>query len=44
VETEQTNASALSDEISSLGRARARAEAESDADRRLEELKRKMGK
>ena len=44
VDTEETNASALRDEISSLGRARARAEAESDADRRLEELKRKMGK
>jgi hypothetical protein len=37
-------ASKLSDEIDSLGRARARADAESDADRRLEELKRKMGK
>lgn len=43
-ETDEPNASALSDEISSLGRARARADAESDADRRLEELKRKMGK
>ncbi len=38
------NASALRDEIDALGRSRARAEAESDADRRLEELKRKMGK
>ena len=36
--------SKLSEEIDSLGRARARAERESDADRRLEELKRKMGK
>lgn len=41
---DETSASVLSDEISSLGRARARADAESDADRRLEELKRKMGK
>jgi hypothetical protein len=38
------DAAKLSDEINSLGRARARAERESDADRRLEELKRKMGK
>lgn len=38
------NASALREEIDALGRARARADAESDADRRLEELKRKMGK
>jgi hypothetical protein len=37
-------ASHLRDEIDALGRARARAEAEADADRRLEELKRKMGK
>ncbi len=36
--------SQLDDEIDSLGRARARADRESDADRRLEELKRKMGK
>lgn len=36
--------SALRDEIDSLGRARARADAETDAARRLEELKRKMGK
>lgn len=34
---------ALRDEIDALGRARARAEAEANADRRLEELKRKMG-
>jgi len=34
----------LRDEIDALGRARARADAEADADRRLEELKRKMGK
>ena len=38
------SASALRDEIDALGRARARAEIEADADRRLEELKRKMGK
>jgi hypothetical protein len=36
-------ASQLREEIDALGRARARAERESDADRRLEELKRKMG-
>lgn len=36
--------SQLRDEIDALSRARARAEAEADADRRLEELKRKMGK
>jgi hypothetical protein len=36
--------SQLGDEIDSLRRARARADAEADADRRLEELKRKMGK
>jgi hypothetical protein len=36
--------SALRDEIDALDRARARAEAEANADRRLEELKRKMGK
>lgn len=38
------SASALRDEIDSLSRSRARADAEADADRRLEELKRKMGK
>ena len=38
------SAGQLRDEIDALGRARARAEAEADADRRLEELKRKMGK
>lgn len=37
-------ASALREEIDALGRARAHAERESDAARRLEELKRKMGK
>jgi hypothetical protein len=37
-------ASQLREEIDALGRARARADAEADADRRLEELKRKMGK
>lgn len=36
--------SQLDDEIDGLRRARARADAEADADRRLEELKRKMGK
>ena len=34
----------LNDEIDSLGRARARQDREADADRRLEELKRRMGK
>lgn len=38
------SASALRDEIDALDRARVRAEAEANADRRLEELKRKMGK
>lgn len=37
-------ASALRDEIDSLGRARARADREDDAARRLDELKRRMGK
>jgi hypothetical protein len=37
-------ASTLRDEIDSLGRARARAEREDDAARRLDELKRRMGK
>ena len=36
--------SSLRDEIDSLGRARARAEREADAARRLDELKRRMGK
>lgn len=44
VSEDEQSAAALNDEISSLGRARARADAESDAARRLEELKRKMGK
>jgi hypothetical protein len=35
---------ALRSEIDSLGRARAQAEREADADRRLDELKRRMGK
>lgn len=39
-----TDASALRSEIDSLGRARANAEREEDAARRLEELKRRMGK
>jgi hypothetical protein len=38
------NASAVRDEIDSLGRARSRAEREADAARKLEELKRRMGK
>jgi hypothetical protein len=37
-------ASALRNEIDSLDRARAQAEREADADRRLDELKRRMGK
>lgn len=41
---EQTEGSPLRDEIDSLGRARARAEREADAARRLDELKRRMGK
>ena len=35
---------ALRDEIDSLGRARSRSDREADADRRLDELKRRMGK
>jgi hypothetical protein len=42
-ESEKETAS-LQDEISSLGRARANADREADAARRLDELKRKMGK
>ena len=38
------NDSSLKDEIDSLGRTRARQDREADADRRLEELKRRMGK
>lgn len=38
------SSSSLRDEIDSLGRARARAEREADAARRLDELKRRMGK
>jgi hypothetical protein len=38
------NDTSLHDEIDSLGRARARQDREADADRRLEELKRRMGK
>jgi hypothetical protein len=41
---EEDPASAAGDEIDSLGRARARAEREADAARRLDELKRRMGK
>jgi len=39
-----SESSALRDEIDSLGRARANAEREADATRRLDELKRRMGK
>jgi hypothetical protein len=38
------NDASLHDEIDSLGRARARQDREAEADRRLEELKRRMGK
>lgn len=38
------NDSSLNDEIDSLGRARARQDRDADAERRLEELKRRMGK
>jgi hypothetical protein len=38
------NDTSLNDEIDSLGRTRARQDREADADRRLEELKRRMGK
>jgi hypothetical protein len=41
---DEPNASELREEIDSLGRARARAEREDDAARRLDELKRRMGK
>lgn len=41
---EKAGSSSLHDEIDSLGRARARAEREADAARRLDELKRRMGK
>ncbi|HEY7395702.1 MAG TPA: hypothetical protein VH559_12700, partial [Gemmatimonadaceae bacterium] len=41
---EVEHASQLRDEINSLGRARANAEREADAARRLDELKRRMGK
>ena len=43
-EDEAGGASSLHDEIDSLGRARARADREADAARRLDELKRRMGK
>jgi hypothetical protein len=39
-----SDASALRDEIDSMGRARERADREADAARRLDELKRRMGK
>jgi hypothetical protein len=38
------SASAVREEIDSLGRARSRADREADATRKLEELKRRMGK
>jgi hypothetical protein len=41
---ESSESSSLNDEISSLGRARARADRETDAAKRLDELKRRMGK
>jgi hypothetical protein len=43
-EGEEPGASSLRDEIDSLGRTRARADREADAARRLDELKRRMGK
>lgn len=43
-EAAANSSSSLHDEIDSLGRARARAEREADAARRLDELKRRMGK
>ena len=42
--TDAESTSGLREEIDSLGRARARADREADAARRLDELKRKMGK
>lgn len=44
LEEDQTAASKLRDDIDSLARQRARADRDADADRRLEELKKKMGK
>ena len=41
---EESGGSSLRDEIDSLGRSRARADREADAARRLDELKRRMGK
>ena len=43
-DVDEPSASALRDEINSLGRERARAEREDEAARRLDELKRRMGK
>jgi hypothetical protein len=43
-ETAETANSSLHDEINSLGRARAAADREADAAKRLDELKRRMGK
>lgn len=43
-ESDATGTSSLRDEIDSLGRARTRADREADAARRLDELKRRMGK
>lgn len=42
--SDQTDGSGLRDEIDSMGRARERADREADAARRLDELKRRMGK
>jgi hypothetical protein len=41
---EAGDSSSLHDEINSLGRARAAADREADAAKRLDELKRRMGK
>jgi hypothetical protein len=43
-DADETGASALRDEINSMSRARERADREADAARRLDELKRRMGK
>ena len=44
LDEDQAAASKLRDDIDSLARQRARADRDADADRRLEELKKKMGK
>jgi hypothetical protein len=43
-DADEPDASQLRDEIDSMGRARAKADREADAARRLDELKRRMGK